>query len=399
MKAVNLLVLALSLTFASAYAQSMGEERVLNSAPINVDGYLSEDKPVTDGELESIRSELNKQKMGTALNKEKAKDLGKLTNQTEKLLDSQDEYIDQKIESTQAIKEFNSQYEENQKKLRCIMEESNSAECEPYKNKYRRERQEKAEVEEVKEEVQEVKVAQAAPVVSTAEIAPALGPSAPFEEIKFLPYVGATSYKGEAEDLESKYSAGARLESNINSRFSMGVGFSYTAMSTTDFGNGQNYMNSGYYNNFGQNGREIDFNAMGFDIYGKFFITNNERFRPYVGAGLGYSRAKMKYKDNDSYNDYGGGYYNNYQTSQYGSEEYSTSFATGQLMLGSEIKINHNIGFNIEAQYATALSDSFSSKSSKNAVTSPDQKRLNDLGKDILSANMLSIFAGVVVNF
>src|SRR5690606_17680770 len=91
---------------------------------------------VTDGELESIRAELKKQKMGTKLNKEKAKDLGKLTNQTEKLLDSQDEYIESKIESTQAIKEFNRKYEENQKKLRCIMEESNSPDCDPYKSKY-----------------------------------------------------------------------------------------------------------------------------------------------------------------------------------------------------------------------------------------------------------------------
>ena len=106
MKTRNLLVLALAMSFATAYAQQ-GEEQVLNSAPINVDGYLAEEKPVTDGELESIRGELKKQKMGTQLNKEKAKDLGKLTNQTEKLLESQDEYIDQKIESTQAIKEFN----------------------------------------------------------------------------------------------------------------------------------------------------------------------------------------------------------------------------------------------------------------------------------------------------
>ncbi len=121
MKTKTLLVLALSLSFAQAHAQ-VSEEQVLNSAPIDVDGYLHE-KPVTDGELEQIRSEINKQKTGTVLNKEKAKDLGKLTNQTEKLLESQDEYIDQKIESTQAIKEFNSKYEEGQRKLRCIMEE------------------------------------------------------------------------------------------------------------------------------------------------------------------------------------------------------------------------------------------------------------------------------------
>ena len=158
MKAKNLLVLALSLSFATAYAQA-NDEQILNSAPINVDGYLAEPRPATDGELEQIRSELNKQKTSTQLNKEKSKDLGKLSQQTEKLLDSQDEYIESKIESQQAILEFNSKREENEKKLRCILEESNASECEPYKNRYRKNKN-RNQVE------QSIQVQQAAPVVT-----------------------------------------------------------------------------------------------------------------------------------------------------------------------------------------------------------------------------------------
>lgn len=382
MKKSNLLVLALTLSFATAYAQQ-GPEQVLNSAPINVDGYLAEEKPVTDGELESIRNELSKQKMGTQLNKEKAKDLGKLTNQTEKLLDSQDEYIDQKIESTQAIKEFNNKYEENQKKLRCIMEELDSEECEPYKNKYKKNKQ--AEV------VQEVQVAQAAPVVSTAELAPVATGKA-FEAIKLLPYAGATSFNGETEQLEAEIAAGLRLESNITSRFSMGIGFNFGQLKTNDFGNGSTYMNQGYNQQFGQQGREIQYRAMGLDVYGKFFLTNANRFRPYLGAGLGYSRATMKYNDNNPYFDQMNAY-------NYGSEEYNTSFVNGQLMIGSEIMISEGFGINIEGAYSTGLGDSLSSKSSKNAVSSPDQARLRDLGEEIVNSNALSIFAGAVVNF
>lgn len=44
MKSKNLVVLALSLSFSAAYAQQT-EEQVLNSAPINVDGYLAEERP------------------------------------------------------------------------------------------------------------------------------------------------------------------------------------------------------------------------------------------------------------------------------------------------------------------------------------------------------------------
>jgi hypothetical protein len=105
------LAVCAGLTFGSVYAQS--EDQVLNSEQIDVDGYLKEQN-VTDGELEQIKGELGKQKNMTQLNKEKAKELGKLSGQTEKLLDSQDQYIDEKIESQKAIKEFNKKTAENE---------------------------------------------------------------------------------------------------------------------------------------------------------------------------------------------------------------------------------------------------------------------------------------------
>lgn len=383
MKKTNLLVLALTFSFATAYAQQ-AEEQVLNSAPINVDGYLSEPKPVTDGELEGIRAELNKQKMGTQLNKEKAKDLGKLTNQTEKLLDSQDEYIDQKIESTQAIKEFNSKYEENQKKLRCIMEESADKECDPYKNKYKRNKRVDA------EEVQEVNTRAAAPVVSTAELSNS-NVGNPFETIKLIPYAGATSYQGKIEELEAELAAGIRLESNITSRFSMGVGLNMSQLKTQDFAsNTFGNFGGGYYNMYGAQGREIQYRSIGIDLYGKFFLTNGERFRPYIGAGLGYNRASMKYTQNNVYN---------YGSSMFGNEGYNTSFASGTLMGGSEIMITRTFGLNIEASYSTGIGNSLSSQDSRNPFNSPDQQRLRSLGQEIINSNALSIFAGAVVVF
>lgn len=381
MKTKNLMVLALSLSFATAYAQS-NDEQVLNSAPINVDGYLQEERPVTDGELEGIRSELNKQKAGTQLNKEKAKDLGKLTNQTEKLLESQDEYIDQKIESTRAIQDFNQKYEEGQKKLKCIMEESNSAECDPYKNKYRK--------NQAKEEVQELKLKQAAPAITSS--ASVSNSGNPFETIRLLPYAGATTFNGQIEQLETELTAGIRLESNITSRFAIGVGFKYDQLKTNDFANNGPYMNQGYFGAFGLQGREILFRNMGLDMYGKFFITNGERFRPYVGAGLSYNRSSMRYNDNNPYYDQINAFY-------FGSEEYNTSFMSGQLMLGSQVMVTNSFGLNLEGSYSTGLGNSLASRSARNGGTSPDQTRLRDLGNEIIKSNALSIFAGAVVNF
>lgn len=389
MKTKNLLVLALSLSFASTFAMAQSEDQVLNSDPIDVDGYLSE-KQVTDGELEQIRSEYRKQKTGTQLNKEKAKDLGKLTNQTEKLLDSQDEYIDSKIESGKAIKDFNKKLEENQKKLRCIMEELDTEECEPFKSKYGS----KKEKEEVQ---QEIRLAQAAPVVSTGEVAPAPLIGSAFETIKLIPYAGATSYSGKTESLEAELAAGLRLESNITSRFSMGIGLNMAQLKTEDFANNSYAAQpwyGGYYGNYGAQGREIQYRSMGIDLYGKFFITQGQRFRPYIGAGLGYNRASMKYSQNNQYNtQYGNQGYN------FGDEGFNTSFASGTVMAGSEIMITRGFGLNIEASYSSGLGSSLSSENQKNPFNSPDQARLRQLGEEIINANALSIFAGAVIVF
>lgn len=381
MKSKMLLGLILSLSFTQAYAQF--EEQVLNSDPINVDGYLAEDRPVMDGELAGIRNELKKQKTSTQLNKEKSKDLGKLTNQTEKLLDSQEEYIESKIESTMAIKEFNKKVEENQKKLRCIMEESTDRDCEPYMKRYMKKAKEAV-------EKQEVSTQQAAPLIQKTVEAPS---EKIFEAIKVLPYAGGTSYNGEKEELEASLSAGLKVEANISRRFALGVGFNYSSLNTQDFAhnlfNNMNW-NSGYYNHFGQQGREIQFKTMGLDLYGKFFVTNGERFRPYVGAGLGINRSDMKYAQNNSWS-YG---YNNF-----GNESYKATYVSGSVALGSEIMITKNFGINLEANYLTGLGGSFGNDESKNPFYNPDQKRLKELGDEIISAHALSIFVGAIVTF
>ena len=72
----------MTLSFANVYAQA--EEQVLNSDPIDVDGYIHQ-KQVSDGELESIKSTVNKYKNENTLYKEKTKELNKLTNEDEKI--------------------------------------------------------------------------------------------------------------------------------------------------------------------------------------------------------------------------------------------------------------------------------------------------------------------------
>lgn len=381
MKMKTLMVLALSLSFTAAYGQSDSEERVLNSDPIDVDGYLAEDKPVVDGELQQIKSEIRKQKNEVMLNKEKTKGFKELSKTTEKLSETTEEYIDEKKSAQKEIADYNA-------KIKCLMDENPGKDCDKY---IRNRKEEPAPV------VQEVQVAQAAPAPVAevvAEVPTEKEPEAPFEQIKLIPYAGGVSYNGKVEQLEAEIAAGLRLESNITSRFSMGLGFNFAQLKTDDFANNNGYMTDiSYQNNFGAS-REIQYRSMGLDIYGKFFITGAQRFRPYVGAGLGYNRSTINYTANNQTNfNYDGYGYN------FGNEEFKNSYATGQLMVGSEIMVSKTFGMNIEAGYTTGLGNALSSQASQNQFNSPDQKRLRELGEEIINANALSINIGALFIF
>lgn len=367
------LAVVAGLTFGSTYAQA--QDQVLNSDQIDVDGYLHE-RQVTDGELEQIRGEIGKQKNMTQLNKEKAKELGKLSGQTEKLLDSQDQYIDEKIESQKAIKEFNRKTAENEKKLRCLLEESNSPECSKW----------------VKNKGPMVEDAVTTGQASVAKIE-ASAPAAPlkaFEEIKLMPFFGVTNFQGEAEKLETSFAGGLRLESNVNNRLSMGVGLNYGVFETEDFGT--NYINQpyagAYFGAFGR-GRQIDYSNVGVDFYAKFFLTRGERFRPYIGGGIGLNRMTLAYQDSNSYTGFG---------QSFGNEELTNTYATGMLMGGTEVLITKSIGLNIELQYSRGFAAG-EANTGVNPFNAPDQRRLQTLSDEIINSNALSIFAGMVVTF
>lgn len=381
MKSQILLALALTLSFAQAFAQS--DDQVLNSDPIDVDGYLKE-KAVTDGELEQIRSEIRKQKNEVQLNKQKTKGFKELSKTTEKLSDTTEEYIDEKKNTQKEIAEYN-------KKIKCLMEENPGPECDKYVRNRRN-----AEPVAAAPVVQEVSTAAAAPVVSTAEVAPIDGPMKPFEQIKLALVGGVVNYSGDVETLRADQ-YGLRAESNITDRFSMNVGFTYTNFQTEDFANNfygnQGWANS-YYNYYGQKGRDIEYKNFGFDIGGKFFVAKTERFRPYLGLNVGYNMAGLRYMNNNNFSATPFGY-----NAQFGNEEYKASFANATVALGTEILFTRTVGMTLQGSYSRGLGSSLSSESSRNVANSPDQRRLGELADEVIDANALTITAGLMVIF
>ena len=104
------------------------ESNVVTSTVINVDGFVSEEKPSTDAELTQIRSEIARQKTETVLNREKAKNFKVLKKSVEQLSETTEEYLSEKKEAKKQIAEYNL-------KVRCMQTEDTSSECSKYNRK------------------------------------------------------------------------------------------------------------------------------------------------------------------------------------------------------------------------------------------------------------------------
>lgn len=118
----SLLIAVLLVGASASYAQI--ETQVMETETINVDGYLAEKKS-SDGELETIKYEIEKQKKETVLNKQKAKSYGELSKSVEKLSETTEEYIEEKKAAQAEIAEYNM-------KVKCMQSDSPGPECDKH---------------------------------------------------------------------------------------------------------------------------------------------------------------------------------------------------------------------------------------------------------------------------
>jgi formyltetrahydrofolate synthetase len=71
-------------------------EGVLNSDPIDINGYVKQAPQATDSELEYLKQELQKQQNEVIINKQKEKGYKELQKTTEKLVDATEDYLEEK---------------------------------------------------------------------------------------------------------------------------------------------------------------------------------------------------------------------------------------------------------------------------------------------------------------
>ncbi len=403
---LNVIFLSLFLGAFSAIAQEnnqndSGSQQIVNKVinysdrPLNIDGEVAQEQPATDSELNFINNELKKQKTQIYLNKEKSKGYKNLQNTTETLVGATEDYVTERKSSEAKIKEYN-------KQIKCLLDENagdpDCAKDEPV-----------VVAPKPKVIVQKVEVVQAAPAqVSVEEISNSEEFSF-IDSLKILPDVGVRVYSSGQyyRDLESTPAFGLKIESELNRRVSIGLGFSYHKIRflndnySNDIGSfgygahsGGNFgdqYNNNYIDSFGNVGRSIKMDSFGTELYGKFYLLRSTRLRPFIGVGTNVNRLKVTYDDSFADNfDYGN------DTYYFGGENHSTWTLGGNLKGGVEFSFTKNIGLFIEGSFNKGFT-SFGGSNLRDFYG--DEVILREISNDFAKSSSFGINIGGAITF
>jgi hypothetical protein len=110
--------------------QAAPQPKIIQTAPINVDGYMKQEKPQSDRELEEVRSEISRQKKEIVLNKVKAQEFKQLGKSTEALSETTEDMLLEKRAAQEEIANYN-------KKVQCMQSEHPGPECDKFVRKRR----------------------------------------------------------------------------------------------------------------------------------------------------------------------------------------------------------------------------------------------------------------------
>jgi len=215
---------------------------------------------------------------------------------------------------------------------------------------------------------------------------------------KVIPYVGGKIYNGDAIDsFSANVDTGVSFETMLTERFSLGFRFGYTSM---DFTDSATYLNS-VNNNFGED-LEIGYKNLSVGLQSKYFFTNT-RFRPYIGAGAAFNKAKLEL-DNDVRNTNSGCYFyrgTTYCTNSLEEKDLSVSGTnfTGTASLGAEVLFNDTVGLNFEFSYTRALTTAFDANNRSSSYSDQVQNYLKANGENLDDSDIAALNIGLLVKF
>ena len=229
---------------------------------------------------------------------------------------------------------------------------------------------------------------------------------------RIIPTLGLTNISAEgADSYETELTAGINFESKLTKRFAVGIGFGYSTMKINDINPNTNYGTLGTFGTFGTGctgfgcpfgvgaitqGREMSYRQMDLNVDGKYFITPDSKIKPFVGLGIGYRRANLKYTENDPYfNQVIGGF-----GTTAANSEYSSNYVTGTVSGGADVAFTNVIGARLQLAYTKGLTGGSNTSNTNNQLFYDyNQIGLENTGRALENADFGSLSAGLIIGF
>ena len=258
-----------------------------------------------------------------------------------------------------------------------------------------------------------VNVRQAAPQKLTA-VAPVAAPKK-IRKTSVTPSLGISQSLGD-DNAESKLNFGLNIEHAVHENVSVGFGVGYSKIEFDDRTTNLNGFGGINFGNDPASKSDVDYEyeRLNINLNSKFYFTGlDSKFRPYVGAGLGYNRVTVSDTNaaNDCIQENGNFGFNNNPSCNSGvlfgfnqveqDSELTDSLFSASAMIGTNFMINDFVGLNVNFTYTKFLNEAFSGNEEDALAASqrPDEENTRKRGKAISEDSVAGVSAGVVISF
>lgn len=164
-------------------------------------------------------------------------------------------------------------------------------------------------------------------------------------KFKVFPIFGFTSLKSDNYDVNSDHTLGFGIEADVDDNLAAVASYNYSqyainlAQTNTYFG----------YNGYNQNNtNSLQYNQNVIDLGMRYYLfPKRSRFRLFMGAGIGYNKGYLNYKQNS---------YNQYNVISNDNQDYEVTSFLGQFELGGELSLSKTFSFGAAFKYNKVLS-------------------------------------------
>lgn len=219
--------------------------------------------------------------------------------------------------------------------------------------------------------------------------------------VSIAPIFGLSSINNDNYNMDSRYTVGVGMEVDITDNVSFTASFRYSQYDVSLASSNPTYS---FYNannpSLLNTRQQLEYNQNVIDATGRYYVLpTSYRFRPFLGAGIGYNRGFLNYdqKTLDAYNN------NPYYASSGQLDDYSVSSVLGILELGGDLQLSKGFAVGINFKYNSILSSSENQPLNNNAFLinsgNPGPTDKNTVGGSLRDSSFYSLLGTVKISF